>query len=121
MTSHVALKPGRGRGRGAARLAWWSLALFPVSFVGAFLVGEGLMSLTGHGSGEGPVWAVAVSGIPALLVAVAPTGVTIHFARLALRLGRGEALAPVVIALTVAGGFVLLNLLAYVVGSILGS
>ena len=115
--------PTTHRARRFKRLAWWSLALFPVCFVGAFLVGEGLASLLGYDSAEGataPLRVVLVAGLPALVVFALPAVLTVYFGRRAMHLGQREALAPVVIALTVAGGFVVLNLLSYVAGLVFG-
>ena len=109
--------------RRANRLAWWSLALFPVCFVAAFVVGEGLLTMTGYGDQDAavvPLWAIAVAGLPALAVFTAPALVTVHYGRRAMRLGRREGLTPVVVALTVAGAFVALNVLPFVVGRIFG-
>jgi len=98
------------------------LALLPLGFVGAFLVGEGLLSLTGYGSegADPPVWAVTVAAVPALVVFAAPAVLTVHFGRQAMRLGRSDARAPVVVALTVAGGFAVINLLSYLAVLVFG-
>jgi hypothetical protein len=120
MTTHVL--PADDRARRANRLAWWSLALFPIAFVGAFLVGEGLFTLTGQDTGSdttAPLWAVVVAGVPALAVFLAPGLVTIHFSRQAMRLGHSGAFAPMVIGLVVCGGFAALNVLSYVAGLVL--
>ena len=58
-----------GAGVRDVRRAWWSLALFPVTFVAAFGVGEGLASLLGHPTGssdDAPVWLMLAAGVPAL-------------------------------------------------------
>ena len=49
------------RRRSDRRKAWWSLALLPPAFVGAFVVGEGLVALYGfeaHGDLRPPLWVV---------------------------------------------------------------
>lgn len=84
----------------AYRRAWLSLLLYPVSFVGAFLVAEGLAALLGYPVGEDgttPFWVVlAASGSgPA-----------------------GAALAPAVVGAAIAVTFILQNVLAYVVGTV---
>ncbi|MGB5758711.1 MAG: hypothetical protein WBM50_17490, partial [Acidimicrobiales bacterium] len=55
----------------AYRRAWWSLALYPLSFVAAFVVGEGLYSWLG-GEDDAAAWAVVVAGAPALIVFALP-------------------------------------------------
>ena len=56
--------------------------MFPVCFGAAFLVGEGLFTLTGYGSAEdtvAPLWAVGVAGVPALGVFEAHAVLVVHF------------------------------------------
>ena len=102
----------------AYRRAWLSLLLFPVSFVGAFVVGEGLVGLFGFPSGGDetpPLWVVLAASGPALLVFVVPGLLAVYFGRRAMSLGRQAALAPAVVGATIAVGFVGLNVLAFVV------
>ncbi|KRF32398.1 hypothetical protein ASG94_18205 [Nocardioides sp. Soil805] len=92
--------------------AWWSLLLFPVSFLGAFAVGEGLASLFGHPSGDSgdvPVWVMAVAGGPALLVFVLPAILAVVSCRRAQRQGNPGGRVPMRIAVGTAALFVLLN------------
>lgn len=104
-----------------ATVAWLSLLLYPVSFVGAFLVGEGLAALLGYPVGEDgttPFWVVLAAAGPALLVLAVPGILAVLFGRRAMRLGRRAALAPAVVGAAIAVTFILQNVLAYVVGTV---
>jgi Na+/proline symporter len=101
-----------GAGVRDVRRAWWSLALFPVSFLAAFAVGEGLASLLGHPSGSpetAPVWVMLAAGGPALLVFVLPAVLAVVFARRAEREGDRSGRVPMWVAVVLATAFVLLN------------
>lgn len=104
--------PTRVRASVATRRAWWSLLGFVPSFVLAFVVGEGIIAALGYDSGgdvQAPWWAVLVAGVPALVVFVVPAVLTVRQALQAMRLGDERAIVPMILALVVAGGFVLLN------------
>lgn len=97
------------------RLAWWSLLGFVATFFLAFGIGEGLATLLGRPSGGSePVewWVMVAAAGPALLVFVLPAVLAVHFGRRAMRLGDPRGRYPIVVALVVAGGFVLLNLVS---------
>ena len=98
------------------RRTWWSLLLFPVSFVAAFGVGEGLASALGHptGSGDVPVWVMVAAGGPALVVFAVPAVLAVLFGRRALRRGATGAKVPMLLAVVVAALFVAQNLVAAV-------
>lgn len=102
-----------GAGARDVRRAWWSLALFPVSFLCAFAVGEGLLSLLTDPSdlGDVPVWAMVAAAGPALLVFVVPAVLAVVFARRAAREGDPGGRVPMWIGVGVATAFVLLNVL----------
>lgn len=107
----------------ARRRAWLSLLLFPVSLLGAFLVGEGLVDLLGYPSGGAespPLWAVLVAAPPALLVFVVPGVLAVRFGRTAVRLGRPDGRVPAIIGAVIALGFVAQNVLVYLVQTVLG-
>jgi hypothetical protein len=96
----------------ATRWAWWSLLGFVPSFGLAFAVGEGLVSALGYptgGSAQAPWWAALTASIPALVVFALPAVSAVHFGRRAMRLGDGRARLPMVLAVAVAGAFVLTN------------
>ena len=107
------VQPGdRVDGRSSTRRAWWSLLGFVPSFVLAFVIGEGLISALGYPTGgvtQPPWWAVLVAGIPALVVFVLPAVLAVHFGRRGLQQGDGAARAPMIAAVVIAAGFLLLN------------
>jgi hypothetical protein len=88
------------------RRAWWSLGLFPVSFVAAFVVGEGLFAWLDDGVGDPAIWIIIVSAVPALLVFALPGLLTYRLGRRAVRLGRSDGMKPVIIAGILAASFV---------------
>lgn len=102
----------------AYRRAWWSLALYPVTFVGAFVVGEGLASML-TAQGEDPTfWQVVVAATPALLVFVVPGVLSVVEGRRAMRLGRPDGKLPALIGAVIGLGFIGLNLASYLLGLI---
>lgn len=108
----VSQHPAEVTGARFTRRAWWSLLGFVPSFVLAFLIGEGLIGLLGYpsGGGEQPPWRAALVAVtPALIVFVLPAVAAVHFGRVAVRLGDARGRRPMVLALVVAGGFILLN------------
>ena len=104
----------------AYRRAWWSLALYPVSFVAAFVIGEGLISALTNDVGDPAFWQVLVAATPALLVFVIPGILAATQGRRAMRLGRPEGKVPAVVGAVIGIGFVGQNILAYVVGMAFG-
>jgi hypothetical protein len=103
-----------GRSHRALHQAWWSLLLFPVSFVVAFVVGEGIPAWLGYSQpslDSTPWWVVTVAVVPALLLFAAPLLVTAHFSGKAVAGGEPGGRLPVIVAAAVVGGFVALNLL----------
>lgn len=100
------------------RRAWLSLLLYPLSFVAAFAVGEGLVALMGYPSGgaENPPWSVVLlAGVPALVIFVLPGLLALKLGRRAARAGAESAMVPAVLGILVALAFVGLNLLAFLV------
>lgn len=96
------------------RRAWTALLLYPVAFVLAFVVGEGLASLLGYEPGETLRWYVPVlAGTPAVLLFVVPGLLALRYGRRAMRGGDPGGLAPVVVGAVVAVAFVGLNLLGF--------
>lgn len=104
----------------AYRHAWWSLALYPVTFVLAFVIGEGLLSLLAEDEAEPAFWEALVSVTPALLVFVLPGVLAVRSGRKAMRLGRQDGQVPAVVGAVIGLGFAALNVLAFVVGSFTG-
>lgn len=99
----------------AYRRAWWSFALYPVTTVAAFVIGEGLYSALTHDTGEAAVWQVLLAGTPALLVFLIPGVMAATYGRTAMRLGREDGSLPALLGLGIGAAFVILNLASYVV------
>lgn len=94
------------------RRAWWALGLFVVSFVGAFVTGEGLVAALGHASDvEVPVGVALAAGLPACAVFALPTLVVWYFGHRAVHAGDRGGRAPVIVAAAVSAAFLALNLL----------
>jgi hypothetical protein len=110
-------RPGPTTDAGAdVRRAWWSFALFALSFVAAMVTGEGLAAAMGYADPEAevPVGAALAAGLPACLVFALPALVVTRYGRRAVRRGRPDGRTPVVVSWTVAGGFLALNLVQLV-------
>ena len=106
-------------GRRALRQSWIWLGMLPVHFVLATLLGDWLISIQGYQSGTEellPLSVVALAGIPAVLVMIAPTIPAARLARKAIAMGEPNGRTPAVIAITVAVAGVLLNLAALILG-----
>lgn len=104
------------------RRAWLSLLLFPVTFVAAFVVGEGLVTLLGYSVGgeSPPVGVMLAAAIPALAVFSVPAALATYFARRAALAGEPHAWMPAYVGLGVAGVFVLQNVLAFLLVILFG-
>lgn len=100
----------------AYRRAWWSLALYPLSFGVALALGEGILALLTDDPEAAPLWQVVLAATPALLVLVLPGVLAVVLGRRAMRLGRRAGRVPAVVGGAVGVGVVLLNVVAYVVG-----
>lgn len=111
--------PGDSASR-AYRRAWWSLALYPVTFVAAFVIGEGLYSVFTDDRGNATWWEILLSAIPAILVFVIPGILAWTLGRRAVRLGRRDGNAPAFIGATIAVGFVGLNVFSGLLQLIFG-
>lgn len=99
------------------RRAWWSLAAFVPSFVAAFVTGEGLLAVTGHGDDPTvPAGVALAAGLPAILVFALPTLLVWFLGRRAIDRGHPEGRTPVVVAVSLAGVFVGLNLIQLLAG-----
>lgn len=104
----------------AYRRAWWSLALYPVSFVAAFVIGEGLYAVFARDQGSAAWWEILLAAVPAILVFVIPGILAWTMGRRAVRLGRSDGNGPAAVGAAIAVGFVALNLLSGVLQLILG-
>jgi len=107
-------------GDAAMRRAWWSLALFPISFVAAFVIGEGLFAWLDDGVGDAPIWVIIVSAVPALVAFALPGLLTHRLGRRAERLGRSDGMKPAILAAGVIAAFVGINLVSGIVTVIFG-
>lgn len=96
-----------------------AFGLLPLAFGGAFLVGEGLSALLGYppgGNDPAPWWVIVLSTLPAFAVFAIPAIVATHFARRAAANGDARGKRPARILQVVTAAFVLMNLLAPLVG-----
>jgi hypothetical protein len=97
------------------RQAWWSLLLFPLSFVMAMLVGEGIPSWFGYSEPSletTPWWVITLAFGTALLVFASPLVVTARLSNKAVAVGEQGGRAPLIVAVVVVGAFVALNLMS---------
>lgn len=101
------------------RISWVALALLPVAFVVATLLGEWLLTLRGYtGGAERPVPAAdaLLAGVPALLVLVAPAVTSAAFGWRARRHGRPSGLIAATVGTVATLGLLVLNIAAFAVG-----
>ncbi len=100
-----------------ARRAWWAFAFLPVSFVAATLLGGGLIALQGHdpdAEGPLPLRVIAVAGVPAALVLLAPAFAAVLLGRSALRHGEPNGRAPAIVGVVLIGLTVFQAILALI-------
>jgi hypothetical protein len=93
--------------------AWWSLALFPVSFALAFVVGEGVpVLLTGTDASvtTPPWWVIAIALVSAAAIFASPLLLTLHYSNKAAAQHEPNARIPLILGAVLAGGFILSNL-----------
>jgi hypothetical protein len=112
-------RPDRQRARRLVRLAWGCLALLPVSFVAAMVLGDWLLTVQGRQPGSEdvvPVGIAARAGLPALAVLVAPAVLAIVLGRRARRYGASGGLLPAQVGLVLTVAVVVLNGVSYVAG-----
>ncbi|GGO86375.1 hypothetical protein GCM10011584_08530 [Nocardioides phosphati] len=99
------------------RRAWWSLAAFIPSFVAASVAGEGLLAALGHSGDETvPPGVALAAGLPAILVFALPALLVGFLGRRAIRGGHPEGRTPVLVAVSLAGVFLALNLVQLIAG-----
>jgi hypothetical protein len=106
------------RARRNPRLAWISLAILPLAFVGATFLGDGLLTAQGYQSGDSdiPLRAVLRAGVPAVLVLIAPAICALVFGLRARRLGMRAGAIPALVGLVVAAILILINALPLALG-----
>lgn len=114
---HRPVSSGHGVGARMVRDAWWSVAAFVLSFVAATVLGDAILSWTGHDSGDAdlPWHAVVAAGLPAVLILAAPGVAAWYFGRRAIRYGDERGRTPMIVGVTVAAALVALNAAALVV------
>ena len=103
----------------AYRRAWLSLLLYPLAFVAAFVVGEGLVALYGYepnGDDLVPLWVALAAGVPALGVFSVPAAVAWRYAGRAGHDDVHRVRLPAYLATVLAAAFVLANLASYLLG-----
>ena len=102
----------RTRGSRNLRLAWWSPVLYPVAFVGAFVVGQAVPWWMGYdvATTEAPWWVMGLALTAALATFAWPLLVTALFSRRAVADSQPGARMPVLVGGIVVGGFALINL-----------
>ena len=106
--------------RRVLRNAWISVALIPVAFVVAMLLGDWLLSLQGYESGSEqfpPVGVSLLAGIPALVVMIAPAVTAMWFGLKARRQGLARGIVPAVIGGVFIGRAIITNLLPRLLGA----
>ena len=110
------------KARRALRLAWLSLGLLPVSWVAAMILGDWLVTAQGYESGAEDIefGAAVKAGIPAMLVLISPTLLTMWFALRVKHYGHPAWKDPMIVAAVVATASVFLNLVQ-LVAALLGA
>jgi hypothetical protein len=99
--------------------AWRAGLLFVVSFVLAFVVGEGLATALGYSAEDGVQLRPALlAGIPACVVFALPTLLVAHYGRRAVREGDPRGQVPVWVALAISTAFLVQNLAAMAAGAL---
>lgn len=93
----------RGYAKQDLRLAWIGVALVPVCFAVAMVLGEGAIDLLGYPSGGevAPLWIAALVGVPATLLMLVPGAIAFVYGRRARREGLPRGLVPAVIGAVV--------------------
>ncbi|KQZ88435.1 hypothetical protein ASD62_03000 [Phycicoccus sp. Root563] len=102
----------------AYRRAWWSLTLYPLTFLLAFGLGEGILALLTDDPEHAAFWQGALAAVPALVVFVTPGILAITHGRTAVRLGRRAGRIPAIVGGVIGGGFIATNLAAFINGLI---
>ena len=88
------------------RRAWWAFAFLPVSFVVATLLGGWLTAVQGYdpdAEGSLPLRVIALAGIPASLVLLAPAIAGVLLGRSAMRHGEPTGRTPAIVGVVLIG------------------
>ncbi|HWD83522.1 MAG TPA: hypothetical protein VG497_31700 [Kribbella sp.] len=105
-------------GHSAMVRAWVALAFYPISFVAAFVVGEGLLSWYGYSDQGAPLWAAAAAAGPALLIFVIPGVFAVVYGLRAVRQGNREGQTPALVGAAVGVGMIALNVVTGVIAAL---
>jgi hypothetical protein len=91
--------------------SWISLALVPVFFAISFVAQEGIYALTGYdpSTGDAPLWADLVAGLPGLAILLIPCVSAVVYGRRATREGVRTGLVPEVLGVLLGVGAVVLT------------
>jgi hypothetical protein len=87
-----------GRSKNLTR-SWIAVALIPVAFVLAFVVGEGLYALLGYKPEDAtePLWVLLVAGVPAIVLFLVPCVAAVWYGNKARVEGHRAAVLPLVV------------------------
>ncbi|MEV6895404.1 hypothetical protein [Kribbella sp. NPDC051137] len=95
-----------------------ALAFYPLSFVAAFVVGEGLLSWYGYSDQGAPLWATVAAAGPALLIFVIPGIFAVAYGLQAVRQGNREGQTPALVGVAVGAGMIGMNVVAGVIAAL---
>lgn len=103
------------------RKAWIAVALIPVAFAVAMVLGEVVIAALGYPAGgqTPPAGLRAAVGIPATLLLIAPGGIAGIYGLRARRAGEPRGIVPGVTGIAVAGMLLLQSILGFI-GSFAG-
>lgn len=98
--------------------SWIAVALIPVGFVLAFVVGEGLYALLGYQPevGSEPWWVAPVAAVPAIVLFLVPCATAVWFGNKARLEGHRAALVPIVIGVVLGLWMVVMNTVSLFAG-----
>ena len=115
MTSTQPTGTHRGPAERHLRLAWVFVALTVPAFVGAMVLGEGLLSALGYSSDDTsvPFDVVVRAAGPALLLMVTPPALAVWYGLRARHEGSPKGFIPAVAGATIVVGVVGLNVASY--------
>lgn len=116
-TSPVGANSDHGRSTNLTR-AWIAVALIPVAFILAFVIGEGLYALLGYQPEDGtePLWVALVAGVPAIAVFLVPCVAAVIYGNRGRLEGYRAALVPLVIGAALGLWMVVINTVSMFAG-----
>jgi len=113
--------PGAPAATRLVRTGWVMVALLPVAFVAASVLGDWLLSRQGHDSGDPdlPLGVVLRAGLPALLLVLTPLGLTVWCGWRVRGRGDRRGIALMVVGSTLGLGLLFLNLAPLLISALL--